>query len=75
MDNKEVLKKKIIVTGGGSGGHISSAKAIIDALDEKFILNDNNFLYVGSDLGREKEKPGFSLEMKIFKDEWFNQNI
>jgi len=73
MDNKEVLKKKIIVTGGGSGGHISSAKAIIDALDEKFILNDNNFLYVGSDLGREKEKPGFSLEMKIFKDEWFNQ--
>jgi UDP-N-acetylglucosamine--N-acetylmuramyl-(pentapeptide) pyrophosphoryl-undecaprenol N-acetylglucosamine transferase len=73
MNNKEVLKKKIIVTGGGSGGHISSAKAIIDALDEKFILNDNNFLYVGSDLGREKEKPGFSLEMKIFKDEWFNQ--
>jgi len=73
MKDREVLKKKIIVTGGGSGGHISSAKAIIDALNEKFTLNDNNFLYVGSDLGRENEKPGSSLEMKIFKDEWFNQ--
>lgn len=73
MENKEVLKKKIIITGGGSGGHISSAKSIIDALNEKFILNENNFLYVGSDLGMEKEKPGSSLEIRVFKNESFNK--
>jgi len=73
MQDRKILQKKIIVTGGGSGGHISSAKAIIDALNDAFLLNSNNFLYVGSDLGMEKERPGSSLEMKIFKDEKFSQ--
>jgi len=73
MEDKKILQKKVIVTGGGSGGHISSAKALIDALDEAFLLNNNNFLYIGSDLGMEKEKPGQSLEMRIFKEEKFSQ--
>ncbi len=73
MINKEVLKKRVVITGRGSGGHISSAKSIIDELDKHFILNENNFLYIGSDLGMEGEKPGNSLEMRIFKDEDFKQ--
>lgn len=73
MEGKKILKKKIIVTGGGSGGHISTAKAIIDKLRERYEINDNNFLYVGSDLGMEREKPGSSLEMKVFKNETFSK--
>lgn len=73
MEGKKILKRKIIVTGGGSGGHTSTAKAIIDTLRDKYEINDNNFLYIGSDLGMEREKPGSSLEMKVFKDETFNK--
>lgn len=70
---KKVLTKRVVVTGGGSGGHISSAKAIIKELDERYTLNPNNFLYIGSDLGTEKEKPGNSLEMRVFAKEKFEK--
>ncbi|MGI6475706.1 MAG: UDP-N-acetylglucosamine--N-acetylmuramyl-(pentapeptide) pyrophosphoryl-undecaprenol N-acetylglucosamine transferase [Candidatus Dojkabacteria bacterium] len=73
MDNRKELKKRIIVTGGGSGGHISTASAIINAINKKYLLNNRNFLYVGGDLGMEDEKPGMSLEKKIFASEEFNQ--
>ncbi len=73
MENKERLKKKIVVTGGGSGGHISSAKAIISALQEKYELTSYNFLYIGGDLGMESEKAGYSLEKKLLAKEPFNQ--
>lgn len=73
MDSKKELQKKIMVTGGGSGGHISTASSIISAINEKYLLTNNNFLYVGGDLGMEDEKPGMSLEKKIFSSESFNQ--
>ena len=73
MDSKKELQKKIIVTGGGSGGHISTASSIISAINGKYLLTNNNFLYVGGDLGMEDEKPGMSLEKKIFSSESFNQ--
>lgn len=65
------LSKKIIVTGGGSGGHISAALSVISSLQEKYVLNKENFLYVGGDLGMEGEKPGNSLEQKLMKDKSF----
>jgi UDP-N-acetylglucosamine--N-acetylmuramyl-(pentapeptide) pyrophosphoryl-undecaprenol N-acetylglucosamine transferase len=73
MEDKKILNKKIVVTGGGSGGHVSVASAIISALKEKYQLTDQNFLYIGGDLGMSNEKPGKSLEKKVFSKENFNQ--
>lgn len=70
--DKQRLDKRIIITGGGSGGHISAALSIIDSLQEKYILDDEHFLYVGGDLGMEGEKPGNSMEQKLMKDKDFN---
>ncbi len=70
MDKKQ-LNKKIIVTGGGSGGHISAALSVISSLDEKYVLDKNHFLYIGGDLGMEGEKPGNSLEQKLMKGKNF----
>jgi UDP-N-acetylglucosamine--N-acetylmuramyl-(pentapeptide) pyrophosphoryl-undecaprenol N-acetylglucosamine transferase len=65
------MHKKILITGGGSGGHLSSASAIIDTL-----LEDNNYpiekiVYIGGDLGMEGEKPGNSLEQRQFENKPF----
>lgn len=73
MEGKKVLKKRIVVTGGGSGGHVSVASAIISALREKYELTNQNFLYVGGDLGMSNERPGKSIEKRIFSKENFNQ--
>lgn len=73
MEDSKELKKKVIVTGGGSGGHVSTASSIISTLKKKYTLTENNFLYIGGDLSMESEKPGNSLEKKIFRKENFNQ--
>lgn len=70
---REELKKKIVITGGGSGGHISSAKAIIDEIKERYRITSDNLLYIGSDLGMQGEKPGDSLDMRVMKQERINQ--
>lgn len=66
-EDKQELKKRVVITGGGSGGHISSAKAIIDEINEKYQRTNDNLLYIGSDLGMEREKAGASLDMKVMK--------
>ena len=70
VDIHRMLKSetKILITGGGSGGHISVAKALISTLIEDFDIPSKNITYVGGDLGMEGEKVGNSLEMKSFKD-------
>lgn len=55
--------KKIILAGGGTGGHIYPAIAIAAGLKQKF--PDSNILFVGTDRGLEKElvkKAGFPLK-------------
>lgn len=77
MDDKEKIKNKlpvkIVVTGGGSGGHVSAASTMISALKEKYTLTNQTFIYIGGDLGMMDEKPGNSIEKKVFSNETFNQ--
>jgi UDP-N-acetylglucosamine--N-acetylmuramyl-(pentapeptide) pyrophosphoryl-undecaprenol N-acetylglucosamine transferase len=68
MQNKQKLNKRILITGGGSGGHVSAAESIISEIEKHYEINNRNFLYVGGDLGMVKEKPGNSVEQRRFKD-------
>lgn len=72
MDNSKELKKKIVVTGGGSGGHLSAAEAIIKEISNQYQISKKNFLYIGGDLGMEGEKIGNSIEQKRFRNAPFN---
>ncbi len=63
--NKEVSmqKLKILVSGGGTGGHIFPAIAIANAIKEKH--HDAEFLFVGAEGKMEMEKvpaEGFDIE-------------
>lgn len=60
--------KKTLITGGGSGGHISVASGLIQALKNKDYELYRNLVYVGGDLGMVGEKYGNSLEQRRFKD-------
>ncbi len=68
MEQKQKFSKKIVVTGGGSGGHVSVSSAVISALRERYNIPYSNLLYIGGDLGMEEEKNGKSIEQKRFKD-------
>ena len=46
------MKPKILVTGGGTSGHISPALALVQTLRE--LAPDAEFLYVGSQTGLER---------------------
>jgi len=74
---------KVIVTGGGTGGHIYPALAIADKIKE--MQPDSEILYVGNEVGLEKDivpKTGYPFRMvtamwldrsnllKIFKTGW-----
>ncbi len=61
----EQLNKKIIFTGGGSGGHISAAMAIIQGLRSKYPNLYENILYIGGNLPMEGEEGSESLDEKI----------
>src|SRR5690554_833256 len=53
---------KIIISGGGTGGHIYPALAIAEGIKEKF--NDAEILYVGTEGSLEEElskKAGYSF--------------
>jgi UDP-N-acetylglucosamine--N-acetylmuramyl-(pentapeptide) pyrophosphoryl-undecaprenol N-acetylglucosamine transferase len=60
--------KKIVITGGGSGGHVSVASGLIDAIKDKYPELYQNLIYIGGDLGMVGEDYGNSLEQRRFKN-------
>lgn len=63
--------KRILITGGGSGGHVSVASALINAIKHRDQELYNNLVYVGGDLGMVGEAYGNSLEQRRFKNASF----
>jgi UDP-N-acetylglucosamine--N-acetylmuramyl-(pentapeptide) pyrophosphoryl-undecaprenol N-acetylglucosamine transferase len=66
------IGKKFVIVGGGSGGHISVAIAIIDELRERYDDVDKNLLFIGGDLAMEGDKRGVSLEEMRMKEKKVN---
>ena len=69
------LDKKIIITGGGSGGHTTAALAFVDYLDKKYSNVKEQILYIGGDLAMEGEKDGKSIEHRILEKTDLNYEI
>lgn len=60
-----MLDKKIVITGGGSGGHISAATAVIEGLKEKYPNTLDQILYIGGNLAMEGDSESTSLEDRL----------
>ncbi len=69
MQNR--INKKILVTGGGSGGHLFSAQTLIQAMLDEYMISPENIVYIGGDLGMENEKDGHSIEQKQMRGKDF----
>jgi UDP-N-acetylglucosamine--N-acetylmuramyl-(pentapeptide) pyrophosphoryl-undecaprenol N-acetylglucosamine transferase len=61
------LNRRIVVTGGGSGGHTNTALAFISSLQKKYTKALDNILYIGGDLAMEGDTRGKSLEHKLLE--------
>lgn len=62
------LNKRIVFTGGGSGGHTSAAQAILQGILKKYPQSNDQILYIGGRMGMEGEKDGRSIEQKRFEN-------
>ncbi len=69
------LNKKIIITGGGSGGHITAAFSLVEYLERNFSDAFEQILYIGGDLAMEGEKNGRSIEQKLLEKTKLNYKI
>ena len=69
------LDKKIIITGGGSGGHAHTAISFAQYLKSKFTNANEQILYIGGNLAMEGEKEGKSIEQKLLEKTDLNYKI
>ncbi len=67
-DKKEKTQPKIVITGGGSGGHTVTAVTVIDELVEKKSGIKERLVYVGGTLGMEGEKDAKSFEERMARE-------
>ncbi len=58
------LNKKIIITGGGSGGHVSAATGIIDELRKQYKNAAEQILYIGGKPVSESYENTKSIEQR-----------
>ncbi len=64
---------RVILTGGGSGGHIYPAIAIGDKIKE--MEPETEFLYIGNEIGIEKDiVPGTGYPFRMVEARWFERN-
>lgn len=64
---------RVIVTGGGTGGHIFPAIAIADKIKE--MEPDSDILYIGNEVGLEKDLvPATGYPFKMVVTRWFDKN-
>lgn len=64
---------RVIVTGGGSGGHIYPAIAIADKIKE--MEPDSEILYIGNEIGLETEiVPKAGYNMKLVDSMWLDRS-
>ena len=65
---------KVIITGGGTGGHIYPAIAIADELMRRD--SDTEILFVGSEIGMEKDLvPECGYEIELISADGFGRNL
>lgn len=63
---------RAIITGGGSGGHIYPAIAIADKIKER--EPDSEILYIGNELGLEKDiVPGTGYPLELVSARWLDR--
>ena len=61
-----IKTKSIVITGGGTGGHLSVAKSLID----EFYELGYDIIFIGSNKGADKS--WFEYEKKLSKAYFFN---
>ena len=61
---KQKLNKKIVLTGGGSGGHVSVALSILGELERRYENTKEMVTYIGGDLAMVGDKGAKSIEEK-----------
>ncbi len=69
------LDKKIIITGGGSGGHAHTAISFAQYLENQFTNTNEQLLYIGGNLAMEGERGGKSIEQKLLEKTDLNYKI
>lgn len=62
------LDKKIVITGGGSGGHVSVALGFISRLEKEYQNALKQILYIGGDMAMEGEKNAKSIEHRLLQN-------